>query len=66
MEVLDRIGDRLEVRIAPALVGERELRVHGEHEVVIIKPAARRFWTRTKALEDADIVVSESFTGVVV
>lgn len=66
MEVLGRIGDRLKVRIASALVGERELRVHGEKEVVIVKPAARRFWMRTNAFEDADAVVSESFTGVVV
>lgn len=65
-DVLGRIGDRLEVQIATALVGERELRVHSEREVVIIKPAARRFWTRAKALEDADTVVSESFTGVAV
>jgi hypothetical protein len=61
--VLDRIGRRLHVRIGSALVGERELRVHGEDEVVIIKPAARRFWMRSVALEDADAVVSESFTG---
>ena len=66
MDVLGRIGARLEVRIASALVGERELRVHGESEMVIIKPAARRFWTRTSALQDADMVVSESFTGVAV
>ena len=66
IEVLGRIGDRLKVRIASALVGERELRVHGEEEVVIVKPAARRFWMRTSAFEDADMVVSESFTGALV
>lgn len=62
-DVLGRIGTRLHVRLGSALVGERELRVHGEGEVVIIKPAARRFWMRSTALEDADAVVSESFTG---
>jgi hypothetical protein len=62
-DVLDRIGHRLHVRLGSALVGERELRVHGENEVVIVKPAARRFWMRSVALEDADAVVSESFTG---
>jgi hypothetical protein len=45
------------------LVGERELRVHGANEVVIIKPAARRFWMRIAALEDADAVIAESFAG---
>jgi hypothetical protein len=62
-DVLDRIGRRLHVRLGSTLVGERELRVHGENEVVIIKPAARRFWMRSVALEDADAVVCESFTG---
>lgn len=62
-DVLARIGRRLDVRIGSALVGERELRVHGEGEVVIIKPAARRFWMLGEALEDADAVVSESFVG---
>jgi len=62
-DVLDRIGRRLHVRLGSALVGERELRVHGEDEVVIIKPAARRFWMQGIALEDVDAIVSESFTG---
>jgi hypothetical protein len=62
-DLLDRIGRRLQVRLGSALVGERELRVHGHDEVVIIKPAARRFWMRSIGLEDADAVVSESFTG---
>lgn len=61
--VLDRIGQRLGVRLGTALVGERELRVHGADEVVIIKPAARRFWMPGSALEDADIVLAESFSG---
>ncbi|MBN8889276.1 MAG: hypothetical protein J0H91_03145 [Rhodospirillales bacterium] len=60
---MDRIGRRLHVRLGTALVGERELRVHGEDEVVIIKPAARRFWMRSVGFEDADTVVAESFTG---
>jgi SAM-dependent methyltransferase len=62
-DVLDGIGRRLQTRLGSALVGERELRVHGENEVVIIKPAARRFWMRSVALEDADAVVAESFSG---
>lgn len=61
--ILDRIGKRLKVKLATALSGERELRVHGRNEVVIIKPAARRYWMGVAALEDADAVVAESFTG---
>jgi N-6 DNA Methylase len=62
-EVLDRIGKRLRVKLATALSGERELRIHGHNEVIIIKPAARRYWMGICALEDADAVIAESFTG---
>ncbi len=62
-DVLARIGRRLKVRIATALTAERELRVHGRNEVVIIKPAARRHWMGSAALEDADAVVAESLSG---
>jgi hypothetical protein len=63
-EVLESIGRRLHVRLSSALIGERELRVHGPDEVVIIKPAARRFWMPSIGLEDADAVIAESFAGV--
>jgi hypothetical protein len=62
-EVLTQIGRRLKVKIATALSAERELRVHGRDEVVIIKPAARRYWMGIAALEDADAVVAESLSG---
>lgn len=62
-DVLARIGKRLKVKIATALSAERELRVHGRNEVVIIKPAARRHWMGIAALEDADAVIAESFSG---
>lgn len=62
-DVLARIGGRLKVKIATALSAERELRIHGRNEVVIIKPAARRHWMGVAALEDADAVVAESFLG---
>lgn len=61
--VLDRIGERLAVPISSAIVGERELRVHGRNEVVIVKPAARRHWMEVSALEDVDSVVIEGFCG---
>ena len=58
--VLASIGERTSVRITDELVGLRDLRVHAEDEVSIIKPAARRNWLRVQALEDADGVVSAS------
>lgn len=62
-DVLERIGKRLKVKLATALSGERQLRIHGRNEVVVIKPAALRYWMGVCALEDADAVVAESFTG---
>ena len=61
--VLERIGERTEARIAEALVGLRDLRVHGRDEVSIIKPAARRNWSGVCGLEDADLVVRDSAHG---
>lgn len=62
-DIVARIGKRLKVKLATALSGVRELRIHGRNEVVIIKPAAQRYWIGISALEDADAVVAESFTG---
>ena len=59
--VLECIGHRLRVRLASSVIGQRELRVHGRDEVVIIKPAAQRHWMESVALEDADSVIAESF-----
>ena len=59
-EVLARIGKRTSVQLTNELVGLRELRVHAEDEVSIIKPAARRNWLRVHALEDADQIVQDS------
>ena len=59
-EVLARIGKRTRVQITKELVGLRNLRVHAEDEVSIIKPAAHRNWLRVHALEDADGVVQDT------
>ena len=65
-DVLDRIGERLKYPLAKSLIGQRELRAYGRNEVVIVKPAARRHWMGVSALEDADAVIVESFSGTVV
>lgn len=62
-DVLEHIGQRMDVPVASFLIGQRELRVHDRREVVIIKPNARRHWMGVSALEDADTVIVESFTG---
>lgn len=60
-ELLDNIDDRLGTSIAAELVGSRELRVHARREVVIVKPAARRFWLGVAGLDDARAVLAKSF-----
>ena len=62
--VLSRIGQRAKVQVSSALVGVRDLRVHTQDEVTIIKPAARRNWLSVHALEDADAVVEDSLRGI--
>lgn len=61
--VLGRIGERARVEIARELVGVRELRVHSENEVSIIKPAGLRHWLGVCGLEDADAVLRDSIRG---
>lgn len=65
-DVIDRVGERLEVPLTTNLIGQRELRVHGRDEVVIIKPASRRHWMGVSALEDADSVIAESLSGTTI
>ena len=61
-DVVRRIGARVNVRLSNFVTGRRELRVHGEREVIIIKPSARRHWLGVAALEDADTVIGESIS----
>ena len=61
--VLGSIGERARVRVARELVGVRELRVHSEREVSIIKPAGLRHWLGVCGLEDADAVLRDSIRG---
>ena len=63
-DILDRIGERLDVQLGTSLVGQRAVRVYGPDEVVIIKPAARRHWMGVTALEDADAVIADSISGI--
>ena len=62
-QVLDRLGTQMQVRLGDVLYGQRELRVHGRSEVVVIKPNLRRHWMAVCALEDADAVIVESWAG---
>lgn len=58
-KVLARIGSRVRLPIAERLAAVRELRVHADGELLIIKPAARRYWTSATALNDADSALGD-------
>ena len=57
--VLEGIATRTEEWIAPEFVGSRELRVHSNSEVNIVKSSVRRNWLGVQALSDADAVVRD-------
>ena len=58
-DLLSEIGARIRLPIAEQLSAVRELRVHADSEVLVIKPAARRYWTRTAGLNDADSALGD-------
>ena len=61
--VLARIGDRIRLEITENLAAVRELRIHGESELLVIKPSARRYWTPAAGLNDADSSLSDSLNA---
>ncbi len=62
-DLLHQIEESMNIRIGSALVGARDLRAYNQHEVVLIKQAARRHWIGGTALEDADLIIEECFPG---
>jgi hypothetical protein len=43
----------------PGLIVRRVLRIYGAEDVYIVKPADQRYWTRSRALNDADAMIAE-------
>lgn len=60
-DLLRDIDTRLGVSVARELAGARELRIQSRREVVIVKPAARRYWLGVAGLDDARAVLVKSF-----
>jgi hypothetical protein len=58
-DVLDRIGNRMRLPIAERLAAVRELRVHADGELFVIKPAACRYWSPSAGLNDADAALGD-------
>ena len=60
-DVLADTAERLEISVDDDLARFGELRLTDRHEVVIVKPSARRHWLAVNALSDARAVLEESF-----
>lgn len=58
--LLHQIGERLGSSLTDELVRRQEVREYDAHEIVIVKPAARRHWMERYGLRDADDVVADS------
>jgi hypothetical protein len=58
-DVIGKIGNRMKLPIAERLSVARELRVHADGELFIIKPTARRHWSPAAGLNDADAALGD-------
>ena len=58
--LLHQLGGHFGFSLADELARYQEVRAYDTHEVVIVKPAARRHWMEVYGLRDADDVVSDS------
>ena len=50
---------RFEADVPPYLNERRQLRVYGEDDLFILKPAEVRYWTETAGLNDADVILAD-------
>ncbi len=58
--LLHQLSGRFGFSLADELARHQEVRACDTHEVVIVKPAARRHWMEVYGLRDADDIVSDS------
>ena len=47
----------------PDLNKRRHLRCYNENEIFIVKPSESRYWTKTRALNDADTILGDHWGG---
>ena len=58
-DLIDQLSKDLRAQLADNLYVQRDLRVYDRDSFWIIKPAERRLWSETAALNDADAVLCE-------
>jgi N-6 DNA Methylase len=57
--VLNRIAEHLPQQIADRIYTRRDLRIYTGKDIYIVKPAQKRYWSRSAGLNDADLILSE-------
>ncbi|HWS90677.1 MAG TPA: N-6 DNA methylase [Pyrinomonadaceae bacterium] len=57
--VLQEIAKQLPHRIADKIYTQRVLRIYAGNALYIVKPAQRRYWSRSAGLSDADAILAE-------
>jgi N-6 DNA Methylase len=57
--VLSRIAEHLPQQIADQIYTRRDLRIYTGQDIYIVKPAQKRYWSRSAGLNDADLILSE-------
>lgn len=57
--VLKRLNDALILAKSPSLYMRRHVRIYDGEWMYIVRPAEKRFWTRSQALADADEALAE-------
>jgi hypothetical protein len=58
-EILRRIAEQLPQKIADQIYTRRDLRIYSGQDIFIVKPAQKRYWSRSAGLNDADLILSE-------
>lgn len=57
--VLKQIAEHLPQQIADRIYTRRDLRIYSGQDIYIVKPAQKRYWSRSAGLNDADLILSE-------
>ena len=62
-ELVAKLQGHFEADSPPYLNERRQLRLYGEEDLFVLKPAEVRYWTRTAGLNDADIILADHWLG---
>jgi hypothetical protein len=57
--VLEGIARQLPQRMADRVYTRRNLRIYAGDDLYVVKPAQRRYWSRSAGLNDADMIIAE-------